>query len=129
MDPANSTLLANLGALYTKRGRLQEAEQVFRKAVEAAPDNPQALFNLGSLLAANDRYADALPWLQKAEATGSTSFALVRTMAVVHEKLGHAAEAAAYRQRAQQMEAAMKQRQSAAQETDHGTAARATRAP
>ena len=129
VEPTNSTLLANLGALYTKRGRAQEAEQAFRQAVEAAPENPQALFNLGSFLASSDRFADALPLLQRAEATGSVSYPLVRSLAVVHEKLGHAAEAASYRRRAQEMEAMLKQRRGAAQEAGNGQTERATRAP
>jgi len=129
IDPSNSTLLANLGAMYSKRGRLEEAEQMFRRAVEAAPDNAQACFNLGSLLATRDQFDEALALLQRAEAAGSSSYPLVRALAAVHGKLGHSAEAADYRRRAQQMEATLKQRRSAAQEAADETAARAPRTP
>lgn len=42
--------LAGLGLVETKRGRLDKAEALYRRALEAAPDDPTAHFRLGNLL-------------------------------------------------------------------------------
>jgi predicted O-linked N-acetylglucosamine transferase (SPINDLY family) len=46
-------------------GQFQEAEQFFRQALKAQPDNPSALKHLGRALAANGKFADAVEALRK----------------------------------------------------------------
>jgi len=105
VDSANTTVLANLGALHMKMNRVDEAIKNFEKAVELAPTNSQALFNLGSALAATDRFAEALAYLERAEQEGATPQPLVRTLALVHLKLGNREKAAAYKEKEKQLEA------------------------
>lgn len=49
-DPAHLSAQVNLGRLLHEAGRLAEAEQVYRKGLQAAGDDPLLLFNLGVLL-------------------------------------------------------------------------------
>jgi tetratricopeptide (TPR) repeat protein len=47
-------------------GQFQDAEQFFRQALKAEPDNPSALKRLGQALAASGRFAEAVDVLRKA---------------------------------------------------------------
>ncbi|HKY31904.1 MAG TPA: tetratricopeptide repeat protein [Candidatus Polarisedimenticolia bacterium] len=102
-EPDNAALLANLGALYVKQGRVEEARAAFQKAVDSAPSSQQALFNMGSALAAEGRHAEALPYLERAAEAGPMSHPLASTLAAVHAQAGDAARAALYRKQAEQL--------------------------
>lgn len=41
-------ILNNLGAVYERAGRRDEAEDAYRRAIEAAPEDPQGLYNLAT---------------------------------------------------------------------------------
>ncbi len=97
LAPDNASIMANLGTLLMTTGRDEEAIAMFRRAVDLAPGDPRALVNLGSALAASDRFAEALESLERAEASGSLTHNLASTLAIVHDKLGHAERASAYR--------------------------------
>jgi tetratricopeptide (TPR) repeat protein len=55
----------NLGGLLELRGRPDEAEQEYRRALRLKPDLPQPLANLGDLLVKHGRYADAITPLRR----------------------------------------------------------------
>jgi Flp pilus assembly protein TadD len=103
LAPGNTTIMANMGTLLMNTGRNDEAIAMFRRAVDLSPVETRALVNLGSALAASDRYAEALEPLERAEASGSLSHHLASTLAIVHDKLGHAEKATAYRAKAQEL--------------------------
>jgi len=105
LDPGGAIIQSNLSGILLKTGRLQEAIALLRQVVESTPSNTQAVFNLGSALAATDQFGESLEWLDKAEATGPLTPALADTLAMVHEKLGNHAKAAAYRKTLGTMEA------------------------
>ena len=66
-DPCHAQAYVALGALLVGRESLDEAVDCFRKAIEIDPDYAQAHSNLGLLMAARlDRFADAVPHLEKA---------------------------------------------------------------
>ena len=50
LDPKNSAPHNNLGTVYWKMGRMQEAAQAYRKAIEFNPRNSAAHHNLGNIL-------------------------------------------------------------------------------
>ena len=52
-----------------REGRFSEAERRYRTAVRLHPDNLTALFNLGTLLRAMNRPAEAAKFLERALAT------------------------------------------------------------
>jgi tetratricopeptide (TPR) repeat protein len=106
-DPTNHVMMANLGTLYMRLGRTDEAVELFHNAVKAAPGSQQALFNLGTALATQDRYADALPFLERAAEAGTMTAPLARTLALALKQTGDAARAADYMKQADALEAAM----------------------
>src|SRR5207247_3454083 len=58
IEPENTVPYSNLGELYRKLGRLDEAEKMLRAAVQFAPNNVAALNNLGGLYQYNRRQPD-----------------------------------------------------------------------
>ena len=79
VDPACSLCHANLGSaiMTTELGlaRLDESEQLLRRAIELRPDNPTPYYNLGTVLAVRRRWEEAEAALRKYRALvpGSTS--------------------------------------------------------
>lgn len=61
--PKNDTLWVNLGSLYEKRERYQDAEDAYTRAQDINPDNLKALTGRATLMARNGHYQDALPLL------------------------------------------------------------------
>ncbi len=64
--PGDINLQALLGALLVKRDRREEAEQLLRGVIAAAPSFAKPAEDLGFLLLQEGRAADALPFLERA---------------------------------------------------------------
>jgi Flp pilus assembly protein TadD len=64
VEPDNPVVNMNLGLMLGEQGRTQEAEEAFRKVMEASP-NPVAAHNLCVLLS-SDRMEEALDWCRRA---------------------------------------------------------------
>jgi tetratricopeptide (TPR) repeat protein len=107
LDPGNHVMMANLGTLYMRLGRTDEALELFNHAVKAAPGSQQALFNLGTALATQDRYVDALPYLERAAEAGAMTAPLARTLALALRMTGDTARSAEYTKQADALEASM----------------------
>ncbi|MEN4012122.1 MAG: tetratricopeptide repeat protein [Bellilinea sp.] len=54
-----------LGAIDQELGHDEEAEKAYRQALKIEPDNNEALQGLGLFLRAKERFAEALPYLEK----------------------------------------------------------------
>jgi tetratricopeptide (TPR) repeat protein len=59
--------LAELGSMYFKLGKLDEAERAYRDAIEAFPGQHQAHAGLGAVLAARGRSAEAVASYNRAQ--------------------------------------------------------------
>lgn len=57
---------ADLCGLYTQRGRLDDAERVGARALDAEPNNVTALVNMGVLVGMRGDGLDAIPYFRKA---------------------------------------------------------------
>jgi tetratricopeptide (TPR) repeat protein len=83
----------NLGVLLKGRGEMQEAESLFREALEVDPAFAPALYHLATVLEGADRAADAVPLLLRAAAADPSyaepHFALSR----IYRREGRTAEA------------------------------------
>lgn len=64
LNPSFSKGQSLLGNIYSRRGNAQLAMQYYLAAVDAYPENYEAQQRLGSLLASEHRYAEAIPHLQ-----------------------------------------------------------------
>jgi len=64
--PDEAELYENLGTEYWKGSQLDLAEAQFAKEVELNPDNPMALYYLGSLYVDRDKPGQGVPLLRKA---------------------------------------------------------------
>lgn len=58
------------GLYLHKKGRLEEAETYYRKALELMPDNAEANYNLGLVLVHQEKYPNAVPMAKKAYKLG-----------------------------------------------------------
>jgi hypothetical protein len=72
-DPEQNFLAHVLfGSALREQGRMQEARLHYEKAVQIWPEEPRLNYQLGSFLLSQDRYVEALPYLQKAVADSDT---------------------------------------------------------
>ena len=72
LDSANTSALRELGTVYAKDGRYQEAEQQFRKALALSADDPLTNYNLSTTLYGQDKLKDSLTYAQKAYITAKS---------------------------------------------------------
>jgi tetratricopeptide (TPR) repeat protein len=66
IDPADAMVYYNLGLLYNKTGRRDEAEAAYRHAIALNPNYTKAYSNLGLLMRHSQRYAEAEAAYRKA---------------------------------------------------------------
>ncbi len=69
-DPSYVDVVAILGGLYTKTGRIADGLRMDRKMVRLCPEDATAHYNLACSLALSDRPADALTTLTQAVKLG-----------------------------------------------------------
>lgn len=65
LSPNSVKTIINLGNLYTSAGKVELAEQEFRKALAVAPANRDANYNLGLLLLEKGQPASSIRYLQR----------------------------------------------------------------
>jgi len=87
------------GADFLGRGLLDDAEREFRLALEADPNDQDALAGLGRVQVERGQYSDAVEILERATRVSSQRVSAYRTLGDAHMALGETEEAAtAYRQ-------------------------------
>lgn len=60
-----SVVLTRLAVVLNSAGRFDEAEALYRRAIEVKPTDPALQINLAGFLASRDRDAEALEWLEE----------------------------------------------------------------
>ncbi len=65
--PDNNVAMMNLGVALTNMGRLNEADSVYAAMIDMYADDPEGFFGKGKLLYLQERPAEALPYLNRAE--------------------------------------------------------------
>jgi tetratricopeptide (TPR) repeat protein len=66
VDPNNSNAAYEIGEMYRMSGKLDDAQSFFEMAVKAHPDFPEALVGLANVLAAQSKWQEGLPLLERA---------------------------------------------------------------
>lgn len=84
--------LVELGDLYFKAGRLQEAESAYRSALRAFPGYPAGHAGIGRVRAAEGHAADAVASYRQAQAS-APSAEYAGALAVLYQELGDGEEA------------------------------------
>jgi tetratricopeptide (TPR) repeat protein len=96
LDPKQAVPYANLGALEMARGKPQEAEAAYRKAVEAAPGSVPAQLALANFYWASGRREDAEAGLKAALQLDPKHASANRALATFYMASGRAPEAEQY---------------------------------
>ena len=65
LEPSDSGLYNNLGAIYEEAGRSEEAKEMYRQAIVLAPEDPMPYYNLGTLHEGQGRIPEAIEAFQK----------------------------------------------------------------
>jgi tetratricopeptide (TPR) repeat protein len=89
-NPDDTSVNNDLGYLYADQGKnLDQAESMIRKALAAEPENGAYLDSLGWVLFKREKYAEALPYLEKAvkNSPGAGDETLWDHLADVYERL------------------------------------------
>jgi CRISPR-associated protein Csy1 len=84
-----------IGNAHQAAGEIDDAAAAWRRAIAAAPGVQDARHNLGALLLAHDRAADALPLLRSVVAAEPGNALAVLDLARTEVACGHAADATA----------------------------------
>jgi tetratricopeptide (TPR) repeat protein len=89
IDAVNrSTALTNLGASYVRRGDLAKAGEILREALALDPGSADARVNLGSALAGEGRYDEAIEQLEQVLRERPNHRAARSNLAVIREFQG-----------------------------------------
>jgi tetratricopeptide (TPR) repeat protein len=95
VDPSDGRTYATLGIIAANKGRLQEAEAAYRKAVEIQPDSIAALLSLGNFYLATARFAEAEPLIKKSVSIDPKNVGAHRALATLYASSGRIKEAEA----------------------------------
>ena len=87
-DPQNGALQRSLGMTYARLGRFPEAEQAYRRAVQAAPDDYQSLIGLGAVLQAQGKLEAAMAAWQQALRRSPEASAALYLLGQAYEQQG-----------------------------------------
>lgn len=99
--PEQPRILYALGLLLAQQDRIDEALDVFRRLVEADPENADALNALGyTMTDRTDRHEEALGYIERALALKPDSAAIIDSKGWVLFRLGRPAEALPHLERA-----------------------------
>ncbi|HEY3176552.1 MAG TPA: alkaline phosphatase family protein [Candidatus Polarisedimenticolia bacterium] len=85
--------MANLGSLYGRTGRLDEAVAILSRALRIEPRNLEARVNLGGALAKLDRLDEAIANLEEARSMGMRSPDLLNAVGLAYAQKGLTREA------------------------------------
>jgi len=87
----------NLGLALQAKGELQAAERSYREAIEQQPTLLEAVANLAGVLQQQGRFADAIPWYERAVALSPRAGALWSGIGACQYRIGdHAAAHASF---------------------------------
>jgi type IV pilus assembly protein PilF len=101
-DPFYNTpevALTNAGTCMLKAGKLDAAEQPLRAALDRAPNNSEALFQLASVLYEKGEYFKARAFMQRFEALGTVRPESLMLGRNIELRLGNGAAASDYTRR------------------------------
>lgn len=95
--------LSNLGLLYQKQKRFDEAESLFLRAIEANAEYPFAYNNLAHLYLAQNRNEEAVSMAKRAYELRDWLYQAAMALAIGYARLGNETEAEVYYDRCREL--------------------------
>jgi tetratricopeptide (TPR) repeat protein len=95
LQPLYWPAIRQVGEIYRRSGRLQEAGEIFQWLADHRPEDWIYWYRLGTVLIQRNRYRDALEPLRRAIELAPTQGDPYLALGLAHVKLGHAAQALA----------------------------------
>lgn len=92
-EPRNVAALGNLGVIYSRTGRADQAITSYRRALELSPDDQPILLNLGLVYLRQENHARALPLFARVVALDPRNLQARQLQAVCRAYLGQLAPA------------------------------------
>jgi len=102
LAPTMYNAYANLGASLENLGRIDEAERAQQNALRIK-ETPRALNNMGSLLLIEKRFAEAVPYLQRASTLTPNDYVVLLNLGDAQRLIGHAKDARSTYQKAMEL--------------------------
>ena len=93
IQPNSAEARTNLATSLSRAGKMGPAGEQFRKALELEPDNATANHNLGEYLVHSDKLTEAIPLLEKAQRSASSSYDNGYDLATADMLIGRLADA------------------------------------
>jgi tetratricopeptide (TPR) repeat protein len=93
LNPAFSPAYITRGSAFAQSGNIAAGIADCRKALDLAPNHPQALGNLAALLAMQGRFSEALPYAKRAVESDPGSLSARMNLAALYVTLGDEAHA------------------------------------
>jgi predicted O-linked N-acetylglucosamine transferase (SPINDLY family) len=94
-DPELHVVWNNLACAFEKRGRYQEADELYNKALAVLPDDPDYLNNVGLMCRIIGRYEDAEAYLRRAIEVAPDDHKCLANLAGLLTEYGHIEQAEA----------------------------------
>ena len=94
-EPRNVAALGNLGIIYSRTGRADQAITAYRRALELSPDDKAILLNLGLLYLRHENHARALPLFERVVKMDPQNLQARQLQALCRAYLGQTAPAIA----------------------------------
>jgi tetratricopeptide (TPR) repeat protein len=88
VEPRNIAALSNLGVIYSRTNRVDEAITVYRRALQLSPDDTALLMNLGLVYLRREEHTRALPLFARAVAIDSQNLQARQLLAVCRAYTG-----------------------------------------
>lgn len=95
-NPEDPAVLLNAGEFFLSQRELPEAERLFRRVVQLDPGNAGGYIGLGMVLAAEEKFDQALPRFLRARELAPESAAVLIDLAVCYEGKGDPQSARPY---------------------------------
>lgn len=109
LDPDYAATMANLGAMYGRSGRLDEAVAILKRAVGKDAENKEAWVNLGAAQGRLNRPKEAIVALETARAKGARNPTLFNALALAYMQDGQKGRAAEYLKESLEIDPAQKE--------------------
>jgi tetratricopeptide (TPR) repeat protein len=95
LEPRNVAALGNLGVIYSRTGRADQAITSYRRALELSPDDQAIVLNLGLLYLRQENYTRALPLFERVVKLAPQNLQARQLQALCRAYLGQTAPAIA----------------------------------